>query len=121
MRFITAKAAEMSVQMTSMGDKQKKTEQEVQKIRKSIDKLNENFVSDKDVKHFVIYKGQKFEADAAYVDIYQQATSSIYVVDNYMNTKTLQLLSQKKRRCRSGVIYGEWTWKERVFNKRSDK
>ena len=49
------------------------------------------------VKNYVIYKGQKFEADAAYIDIYQQATTSIYVVDDYMNTKTLQLLSQKKQ------------------------
>ena len=65
-------------------------------IQKSIDTLNENFVSDKDFKNFVIYKGQKFEADAAYIDIYQQATASIYVVDDYVNTKTLQLLSQKK-------------------------
>ena len=32
----------------------------------------------------------------AYIDIYQQATASIYVVDDYVNTKTLQLLSQKK-------------------------
>ena len=65
-------------------------------IQKSIDTLNENFVSDKDFKNFVIYKGQKFEADAAYIDIYQQATVCIYVVDDYVNTKTLQLLSQKK-------------------------
>ena len=43
-----------------------------------------------------ISKGQKFEADAAYIDIYQQASVSIYVVDDYVNTKTLQLLSQKK-------------------------
>ena len=42
------------------------------------------FVSEKDFKNFVIYKGQKFEADAAYIDIYQQATTSIYVVDDYM-------------------------------------
>lgn len=35
-------------------------------------------------------------ADVAYIDIYQQATKSIYVVDDYMNTKTLQLLSQKQ-------------------------
>lgn len=65
-------------------------------IQKSIDTLNENFVSDKDFKNFVIYKGQKFEADAAYIDIYQQAKKSIYVVDDYVNTKTLQLLSQKQ-------------------------
>ena len=35
-------------------------------------------------------------ADVAYIDIYQQAIKSIYVVDDYMNTKTLQLLSQKQ-------------------------
>ena len=32
-----------------------------------------------------------------YIDIYQQAEKSIYVVDDYMNAKTLQLLSQKKQ------------------------
>ena len=42
------------------------------------------------------YIGQKFEADLAYIDIYQQATKSIYVVENYMNAKTLHHLSQKK-------------------------
>lgn len=35
-------------------------------------------------------------ADAAYIDIYQQAKKSIYVVDDHVNTKTLQLLSQKQ-------------------------
>ena len=43
----------------------------------------------------MIYKGQKFEADTAYIEIYQQANKTIYVIDDYMNTKSLQLLSQK--------------------------
>ncbi len=97
MRLVTAKVSEISVQMASISDRQHKTEQKVEDIQKSIDILNENFVSDKEFKNFVIYKGQKFEADTAYIDIYQQATTSIYVVDDYMNTKTLQLLSQKKQ------------------------
>ena len=97
MRFVTTKVSEMSLQMASMSDKQKKTEQNIKDIQRSIDIINENFVSDKDFKNFVIYKGQKFEADAAYIDVYQQANTSIYVVDDYMNTKTLQLLSQKKQ------------------------
>lgn len=97
MRFVTAKVSEMSIQMATISDRQHKTEQNVVDIQKSIDTLNENFVSDKDFKNFVIYKGQKFEADVAYIDIYQQATTSIYVVDDYTNTKTLQLLSQKKQ------------------------
>lgn len=96
LHLVNARVSEMSVQLASMSDRQTKTERKVQNIQKNIDLLNENFVSDKDFKNFVIYKGQKFEADAAYIDIYQQATTSIYVVDDYMNTKTLQLLSQKK-------------------------
>ncbi len=96
MHLVSARVSEISVQMSNMADRQKKTEQDMQIIQKSIDSLNENFVSDKDFKNFVIYKGQKFEADAAYIDIYQQAEKSIYVVDDYMNTKTLQLLSQKQ-------------------------
>ena len=43
----------------------------------------------------MIYKGQKLEADIAYIEIYQQAKKSIYVVDDYMNAKSLQHLSQK--------------------------
>ena len=97
MKLVTAKVSELCLQMSGINDRQKKTENNIENIQKSIDTLNENFISDKDFKNFVIYKGQKFEADAAYIDIYQQAISSIYVVDNYMNTKTLQLLSQKNQ------------------------
>ena len=73
-----------------------KQTKKLEDIQKSIDYINNNFVSDKDYKNFVIYKGKKFEADTAYIDIYQQAQKSIYVIDDYMNTKTLELLSQKK-------------------------
>lgn len=86
MRLVTARVSDMSVQMAGMTDRQKKTERDVENIQKSIDSLNENFISDKDFKNFVIYKGQKFEADAAYIDICQKATARIYVVDEYTNT-----------------------------------
>ena len=97
MRLVNAKVSEISVQVAGLTDWKKKTEKDIENIQNSIDTLNENFVSEKDFKNFVVYKNQKFEADVAYVDIYQQATASIYVVDDYMNTKTLQLLSQKKQ------------------------
>ena len=45
-------------------------------------------------------KGQKFEADAAYIDIYQQATTSIYVVDDYMNSDDSSGNRQFVVRCR---------------------
>jgi len=85
MNLVTARVSEISVQVAGVMDRQKKTEREIENIHKSIDVLNENFVSDKDFRNFVIYKGQKFEADTAYIDIYQQATSSIYVVDDFIN------------------------------------
>ncbi len=97
MCLVTAKVSEISVQVAGIMDWKKHAEKRFTDIQKSIDTLNENFVSDKDFKNYVIYKGQKFEADAAYIDIYQQATTRIYVVDDYVNTKTLQLLSQKKQ------------------------
>ncbi|SKB96708.1 ORF6N domain-containing protein [Lachnospiraceae bacterium] len=96
MNLVTARVSELSVQMAGVIDHQKTTDKSIDAIQKSIDTLNENFISDKDFKNFIVYKGQKFEADAAYVDIYQQAKKSIYVVDDYMNTKSLQLLSQKQ-------------------------
>lgn len=96
MGLVTARVSELSVQMSGVLDHQKKTDKSMEEIQKSIDTLNENFISEKDFKNFIIYKGMKFEADAAYIDIYQQAEKSIYVVDDYMNTKTLQLLSQKQ-------------------------
>ena len=97
MSLVTTKVSEISAQVAGIVDWKKKTEKNIENIHKSIDSINENFVSDKDFKNFVIYKGQKFEADNAYIDIYQQADTSIYVIDDYMNTKTLQLLSQKKQ------------------------
>ena len=96
LRLVTAKVSEISVQVAGVVDWKNKSEDRFDNIQRSIDALSENFVLEKDFKNFVIYKGQKFEADAAYIDIYQQAKKSIYVVDNYVNTKTLQLLSQKQ-------------------------
>lgn len=96
LRLVTAKVSEISVQVAGVVDWKYKSEDRFDNIQRSIDALSENFVLEKDFKNFVIYKGQKFEADAAYIDIYQQAKKSIYVVDNYVNTKTLQLLSQKQ-------------------------
>lgn len=96
LRLVTAKVSEISVQVAGIVDWKNKSEDRFDNIQRSIDALSENFVLEKDFKNFVIYKGQKFEADAAYIDIYQQAKKSIYVIDNYVNTKTLQLLSQKQ-------------------------
>lgn len=92
----SVKLAELSIDMVDVKEWKKNTDKRIESIQNSIKIISENFISEKDFKEFVIYKNQKFEADLAYIDIYQQATKSIYVVDDYMNTKSLQLLSQKK-------------------------
>ena len=58
--------------------------------------LNENFITTEIIRHIVIYKNQKFEADLAFIDIFSQAQKSIYLVDDYVNIKTLEQLSHKK-------------------------
>ena len=95
MELLASKVTDISVQTAGLIDKQKQTDQNVDLIQKNVEQLSENFISEKDVKNFVIYKGQKLEADIAYIGIYQQAKKSIYVVDDYMNAKSLQHLSQK--------------------------
>ena len=95
MELLSSKVTEISVQTAGLIDKQKQTDQKVDLIQKNVKQLSENFISEKDVKNFVIYKGQKLEADIAYIEIYQQVKKSIYVVDDYMNAKSLQHLSQK--------------------------
>lgn len=96
MKMVTARISELSIQLTGVIDNQNRTARELESIQGNIARINDNFISDKDFKNFIIYKGQKFEADIAYINIYQQAEKSIYVVDDYMNSKTLCLLSQKK-------------------------
>ena len=96
MNLINARVTEISMQVAGLNDHRIKMDKSIENIQKNIDSINENFILKDDYKNFVIYKGQKFEADAAYIDIYQKAKKSIYIVDDYVNTKTLQLLSQKK-------------------------
>lgn len=96
MNLLNARVTEISMQVAGLNDHRIKTDQSIERIQKSIDTINANFIQKDDYRNFVIYKGQKFEADAAYIDIYQKARKSIYIVDDYVNTKTLQLLSQKK-------------------------
>ncbi len=59
-------------------------------------KVMENFIDPNTYKHFLIMDGQKIEADVAYSKIYKSAKKSIYVVDNYISLKTLELLRTAK-------------------------
>lgn len=93
---VSMKMSELTVEIADIKDWRRKTDKSIGNIQNKIEAISENFVSEKDWKEFVIYKNKKFEADVAYIDIYQQATKSIFVVDDYLNTKSLELLSQKR-------------------------
>ena len=105
MELLSSRVTEISVQTAGLIDKQIQTDQKVDLIQKNVEQLSENFISEKDVKNFVIYKGQKLEADIAYIEIYQQAKKSIYVVDDYMNAKSLQHLSQNANGEETELVY----------------
>ena len=100
-QFVTKKEMKLLTDVSQdenrkINERLDKTDEQIAAIHESINKINENFVLDTELKNFVIYKGQKFEADKAYIDIYKSAQKSIYVIDDYVNIKTLHLLSHKK-------------------------
>ena len=95
-QFVTRNEMELlTAKVGTITERQDRMEKRVEFIQKDVTILADNFITDRDKKDFVIYKGQKLEADIAYIEIYQQANKSIYVVDDYMNAKSLQHLSQK--------------------------
>ncbi len=51
-----------------------------------------NFIDPSTYKHFLILDGEKLEADVAYQEIYKMAKHSLYIIDDYVDAKTLQLL-----------------------------
>jgi len=53
MCLVTAKVSDISVQVAGIADWKKKTEKDIEKIQKSIDVLNESFVSDKDFRKYL--------------------------------------------------------------------
>ena len=60
--------------------------------KEDFNKVMDNFINPDSYKHFLLMDGNKIEADLAYCKIYKSAKRSIYVVDNYIGLKTLELL-----------------------------
>ena len=46
--------------------------------------------------HYLILNGKRIEGDIAYQEIYRLANKSIYIIDDYIDVKTLQLLKSAK-------------------------
>lgn len=60
--------------------------------KEDLKKVMDNFIDPETYKHFLLMNGDKIEADVAYTKIYKSAKKSIYVIDNYVGLKTLELL-----------------------------
>ena len=63
----------------------------IDKIENKLDIVMANFL-DVPSNHYLILNGEKTEANNAYQSIYEKATKSIYIIDDYIDIKTLQLL-----------------------------
>ena len=61
-------------------------------IENKLEIVMDNFIDPSTYKHFLILNGEKIEADIAYQSIYKLAKRAIYVIDDYIDIKTLQLL-----------------------------
>lgn len=71
-QFVTRNEMELlTAKVGTITERQDRMEKRVEFIQKDVTILADNFITDKDKKDFVIYKGQKLEADIAYIEIYQ--------------------------------------------------
>lgn len=61
-------------------------------IENKLEIVMDNFIDSNTYKHYLIKDGEKIEADIAYQSIYRLAKYSIYIIDDYIDVKTLQLL-----------------------------
>lgn len=62
------------------------------KTQESLGKVMEFFHDPSAYKYHLILNGQRLEADVAYAQIYGMAQKSIFVFDDYVGVKTLDLL-----------------------------
>lgn len=61
-------------------------------LRSDLSKIMNEFAEVQMRSGYLFFNNQPFKAAVAYDEIYQQATSSIYIIDNYIGVKTLVLL-----------------------------
>ena len=78
-----------TIKLTNLGNEHSNR---LDKIEEKLDVVMDNFKDQSKYKHYLIRNGEKLEADVAYQEIYKLAKKSIYIIDDYISVKTLQLL-----------------------------
>ena len=71
----------------------------IARMKGQLDIVMDNFIDPSTYKSFLIMDGEKIESDLAYQRIYAMAKQSVYVIDDYIDVKTIQLLKS----CKAGV------------------
>ena len=61
-------------------------------IEDKLETVMDNFVDSSNYKEFMILDGQKIESDAAYKQLFSLANKTLYLIDDYIGLKTLELL-----------------------------
>ena len=88
----TRDIAEHSVGIKELSGEVHNVQDRLGQMDLSLQKVMENFIDPTTYKHFLIFDGQRLEADVAYMKIYGMAKKSITIIDNYVGMKTLDLL-----------------------------
>ena len=75
-----------------INDKFEKYDNRLTNVENQLTIVMDNFNNPKSFKHFAILDGNRIESDNAYQFIYSIAKSSIIIIDDYIDIKTLELL-----------------------------
>ena len=86
-------------EVLSLANQVQTNTEKISKIEGKLDMLMDNFIDPSTYKSFLIMDGEKIESDIAYQRIYSMAKQCVYLIDDYIGVKTIQLLKS----CNSGV------------------
>ena len=104
----TREIATISTRVESLSGEVHDVREDLGKMNLDLQKVMENFIDPTTYKHFLIFDGQKLEADVAYMKIYSMAKKSIIIIDNYVGVKTLDLLRGIAKNVSVHIFSEQW-------------
>ena len=88
---------ELELRTTILENDVKEIKKDNINIKNDLNRVIDYFEDPNTYKHFLILDGYKLEADIAYKKIFKLANKSIIYIDDYINLKTLSILSFVKK------------------------
>ena len=79
--------------INKLNNKLNKTNKELLSLKNDMNNIMTNYINNNNFKEIVILNNHVYEADLAYINIFNKAKKSIYIIDDYIDIKTLSLLS----------------------------